>query len=273
MPQPSTPTRTHGSVHAGRGYRGRGNRSDGVPGDDRPGGPPVVVGVYGRRPCTGTDLLDAYRAVRGRMCAIALDLTPAEPATTVPSCPEWTVHDLIAHNMALPAAIAAGDLPDGDLQTWLDGLVEKRRGQPVAELVAEWETLDEAVAGVLSATAVLLDDLATHEHDLRAAVGRPDHDALAADLVVPAALETLLGGLTEAQVGALVIESPEGTWTSHDAEPGWTIRTSAWEAFRAVGSRRTADELRALPGEGDVEAFIPVLDAHLPLPTTSLREP
>jgi hypothetical protein len=221
----------------------------------------------------GTDLLDAYRAVRTRICAIATDLTPDELAATVPSCPEWTVHDLIAHNMALPAAIGAGDLPDGDLQTWLDGLVAARRGQPVEALIAEWETLDEIVGGVLSATAVLLDDLATHEHDLRAAVGRPDHAALAVDLVVPAALETLLGGLTAAEVGALVIEAPEGTWRSHDAEPGWTIRTSAWEAFRAVGSRRTADELRALPGHGDAEAFIPVLEAHLPLPRTSLREP
>jgi hypothetical protein len=221
----------------------------------------------------GTDLLDAYRDARDRICAIATELTPAELATMVPSCPEWTVHDLIAHNMALPAAIGAGDLPDGDLQAWLDGLVEARRGQPVAELVAEWATLDEVVGGVLSATPVLLDDLATHEHDLRAAVGRPDHAALAADLVVPAALHTLLDGLAAAGVGAIVIEAPEGTWTSHDAEPGWTIRASAWEAFRAVGSRRTADELRSLPGTGDVEAFIPVLDAHLPLPTSSLREP
>ena len=220
----------------------------------------------------GTELLDAYRAVRDRMSAIALDLDADGLATTVPSCPEWTVHDLLAHNVAIPAAIAVGDLPTGDQQAWLDGLVVARRGQPVDELVAEWATLDEVVGGVLSATAVLLDDVATHEHDLRAAVGRPDHDALAADLVVPAALLTLLDGLTAADVGSIVIESPEGTWRSHDAEPGWTISAPAWEAFRAVGSRRTADELRALPGSGDVEAFIPVLDDHLPLPRTSLRE-
>lgn len=221
----------------------------------------------------GTELLDAYRAVRDRMSAIALDLDADGLATTVPSCPEWTVHDLIAHNVAIPAAIAVGDLPTGDQQAWLDGLVVARRGQAVDDLVAEWATLDEVVGGVLSATAVLLDDVATHEHDLRAAVGRPDHHALAADHVVPAALLTLLDGLTAADVGAIVIESPEGTWRSHDAAPAWTLIAPAWEAFRAVGSRRTADELRALPGHGDVEAFIPVLDAHLPLPRTSLREP
>ncbi len=221
----------------------------------------------------GTDLLDAYRDVRSRMSAIVIDLPPEELATVVPSCPEWTVHDLIAHNVAIPAAIAAGDLPDGDPQAWLDGLLEARRGRPLPELVAEWQTLDEVIGGVLSATAVLLDDLATHEHDLRAAVGRPDHAALEADLVLPAALGALVDDLVAADTGSIVVVSPEGTWKSHDASAGWILHASAWEAFRAVGSRRTADELRRLAGGNSVEAFIPVLDRHLPLPTSSLREP
>ncbi len=221
----------------------------------------------------GTDLLDAYRAVRDRMCAIALDLDAGGLATPVPSCPEWTVHDLLAHNVAIPAAIAVGDLPAGDQQAWLDGLLAARRGQPVAELAAEWAGLDEVIGGVLSATAVLLDDLATHEHDLRAAVGRPDHTALEADLVLPAALEAISAGLVERGLGAVVVEAPEGTWSSHDAEPGWTIRASAWEAFRTVGSRRTAEELLAVPGTGGGAAYVETVDAHLPLPRTSLREP
>lgn len=221
----------------------------------------------------GTDHLDAYRAVRDRMCAIALDLSDDELASVVPSCPEWTVHDLLAHNVAIPAAIAVGDLPGADQQAWLDGLVAARRGQGVADLAAEWATLDEVVGAVLSATAVLLDDLATHEHDLRAAVGRPDHAALEADLVLPAALEALAPGLVDRGLGAVVVASPEGTWASHDAEPAWTLRTSAWEAFRAVGSRRTEAELLALPADGDAGAFVAVVDAHLPLPRTSLREP
>src|SRR4051812_3414084 len=209
------------------------------------------------------DLLDAYRAVRARMAAIAVDLSTDELATPVPACPDWTVHDLLAHNMALPAAIGAGDLPDGDLQAWLDGLVVARRGQPVDELMAEWATLDEVVGGVLSSTAVLLDDLATHEHDLRSAVARPDHSALEADLVLPAALEALAGDAVDRGLGAVVVEAPDGTWRSHDAEPGWVLRTSAWEAFRAVGSRRTAQQLRAVPGEGDAEPYLAVIDRHL----------
>jgi hypothetical protein len=207
------------------------------------------------------------------MCAIAAELSPSELAAVVPACPEWTVRDLLTHNVALPAAIGAGDLPGDDLQRWLDGLVERRRTEPLEELLAEWNTLDDVVGGVLSATPVLLDDLATHEHDLRGAVGRPDHRALEADLVVPAALHPLAAGATERGLGAVVVESPDGSWRSHDAEPGWVLRTSAWEGFRSVGSRRTADELLALPGEGDVEPYLAVIGGHLPLPRTSLREP
>ena len=217
--------------------------------------------------------LDAYVAVRERMSAIALDLDPDQLAATVPSCPDWTVHDLIAHNVAIPAAISAGDLPQGDQQAWLDGLVAARRAQPVTEMVAEWATLDAVVGSVLDATTMLLDDVASHEHDLRAAVDRPDHRALEADLLVPAALELLADGAAERGLGAIAVEAPEGSWRSHDAEPGWTLRCSAWEAFRAVGSRRTADELRALPCSGDAEPYVVVVDAHLPLPATSLREP
>jgi len=43
------------------------------------------------------------------------------------------------------------------------------------------------------------------------------------------------------------------------------------EIARTLGIR-TADELRALPFTGDVEPYIDVIAAHLPLPETSLGE-
>ncbi len=55
--------------------------------------------------------------------------------------------------------------------------------------------------------------------------------------------------------------------------PGWTLEVAPWEAVRALYSRRTADELRGLPHHGNVEPYLAILDAHLPLPTTSLNEP
>ena len=53
---------------------------------------------------------------------------------------------------------------------------------------------------------------------------------------------------------------------------GWTLLVDPWEAVRALGSRRTVEELRALPAEGDCEPYLKILDEHLPLPTRSLGE-
>jgi hypothetical protein len=62
------------------------------------------------------------------------------------------------------------------------------------------------------------------------------------------------------------------TWRSHDADAGWVLLVTPSEAVRAINSRRTADELRALPSDGDVVPYLPVLAAHLPLPVRSLGE-
>jgi hypothetical protein len=41
---------------------------------------------------------------------------------------------------------------------------------------------------------------------------------------------------------------------------------------RVLYSRRTAEELRALGGSDNIESYIALLDAHLPLPIVSLNE-
>lgn len=218
-----------------------------------------------------SDLFDAYARTRDRMIAVAR----AHPTATdrrVPACPEWTVHDLLAHVVALPAAIGSGDLPGEDLDGWLQGLVDARAAQGVDELFAEWLTLDDAVRRILDGGGVLFADLGVHEHDLRGAVGAPDHGALEVEVLLPLTLEGLAGPLRDAGLGALAVVDGTRSWRSHDAEASWTLETTAWEAVRAVNSRRTADELRALPHRGDPEPYLAVLDAHLPLPLSSLGE-
>ena len=219
------------------------------------------------------DLFEAYDRVRGRMIALAEGCGPGELDRTVPACPDWTVADLVAHCSGLPAALCSGDVPTGDLQTWLDGLVEARRGRPLSSVIEEWTSIDEGLEGLLSGGAGLLfDDLAVHEHDLRGAIGRPDHDALEVDTVLPRTLAGLAGPVQAAGLGSIEARCGDRAWRSHDADPGWVLVTTPWEVTRAVNSRRTAAELRALPHEGDVEPYLSVLDAHLPLPTAPLGE-
>ncbi|MEI8002661.1 MAG: maleylpyruvate isomerase N-terminal domain-containing protein, partial [Actinomycetes bacterium] len=47
----------------------------------------------------------AYRNVRARMADVLADATAADLARTVPACPNWTVHDLVAHAVGIPEAL------------------------------------------------------------------------------------------------------------------------------------------------------------------------
>src|SRR5262249_31620515 len=137
----------------------------------------------------------------------------------------------------------------------------------VSSLVAEWQTLDAAIEPMLQGPGGLMfGDVAVHEHDLRGALGRPDHDAFDVDAIVTFALGSFATPAQDAGLGAIVVEHEGTTWRSHDADAGWPLHVEPWEAVRAVYSRRTADELRALPSDGDAEPYITLIAAHLPLP-------
>jgi hypothetical protein len=219
-------------------------------------------------------LFAAYCATRARMAQIAANIAARDLRRTVPACPSWTVFDLMAHVVSMPAAIARGESPPGTVTEWLQGLVEARRDQNVGELTEEWLSLDGAISAILNGPGgVLFGDLAVHEHDLRGAVGAPDHDALEVEVMLPRTLAGFAKPLRNAGLGTIEVRHDNRMWRSHDSEPGWMLDVSPWEAVRAVNSRRTADELRELPHGGDVEPYLAILDAHLPLPTMSLNEP
>jgi hypothetical protein len=208
------------------------------------------------------------------MTLLAESLGRSDLHRAVPACPLWTVHDLIAHVVSMPAAIANGESPPGPVGEWLQSLVEARRGQNVDELTEEWRSLDGAISAILNGPGgVLFGDLAVHEHDVRGAVGAPDHRALEVEIMLPRTLAGFAAPLRNAGLGSIEVRHDDRIWRSHDSEPGWTLEVTPWEAARAVNSRRTADELRELPHDGDVEPYLAILDAHLPLPTSSLNEP
>ena len=221
------------------------------------------------------ELFDAYSTTRARITLLTESLSPADLTGAVPACPLWTVQDLIAHVVSMPAAIGNGELPPGATGEWLQSLVEARRDQDVGELTEEWLSLDSAIASILNGPGpgeLLFVDLAVHEHDLRGAVGAPDHGELEVEVMLPTTLAAFAAPLRNAGLGAIEVRQDGRIWRSHDSESGWTLEVTPWEAVRAVNSRRTPDELRELPHGGDVEPCLAILDAHLPLPATSLNE-
>ena len=220
-----------------------------------------------------TELFAAYDATRARMLDIARVAGPDALTTTVPSCPDWSALQLITHCVSMPAALGAGDFPSGDTGKWIDKILTDRAGRSLDELDTEWASANDTIAGMVNGGgAVLFDDLVVHEHDLRGALGVPNHSALDASIMVPSSLASCVAALETAGLGSIEVRSAEGTWRSHDAAPGWVLEVIPWEAVRVIYSRRTADELRSLGGSDNIEAYIGLLDAHLPLPTSSLGE-
>jgi hypothetical protein len=217
------------------------------------------------------EVFDAYQRTRQRM--IALSNGVRDLKRVVPACPSWSIIELMAHVVSIPAAVGTGDLPGDDLDGWLQGLVESRQNRDLDELMAEWLTLDTTIAAMLDGPGgVLFLDLAIHEHDLRGAMGVPDHEAMEIDILLPTALAAFADPLSNAGLGAIEIRNGDFAWRSHNSEAGWVLEVTPWEGVRAVSSRRTPDELRDLPHLGDPEPYLAILDAHLPLPSVSLHE-
>jgi hypothetical protein len=219
------------------------------------------------------DLMEPYRRTRARVSKLFLDATPAALTRTVPACPAWTVHDLAAHLVGVPATLAAGNFPSGDVNEWLQGIVDERRDAEVDDLVQEWNALDATIEPMLQGMgALMFTDVAIHEHDLRGALGEADHGALEVDAIMACSLPSFAQPLQDAGLGAIVVEHDGNSWRSHDAVAGWTLHVTPWEAMRALGSRRTIDELRALSADGGGAPYFEVIAGHLPLPEHSLGE-
>ena len=220
------------------------------------------------------ELSAAYHATRARVTALVSELDDAGLDRPVPACPAWRVRDLVAHMSGIPDALTAGDLPAGDLQVWLDGLLEARRGVAVDELLDRWGACADATSTLIdSGAGLLVIDLVTHEHDLRTALDQPGARGTAeVRAIVQPVLDLLAPSMSDAGLGALLIDAGGVQWASHLAKPGCTLHVDPWEATRALNSRRTADELRALPATGDIEPYLAVIDGHLPLPVASLGE-
>jgi hypothetical protein len=111
---------------------------------------------------------------------------------------------LLSHLVSMPAAIAKGRQPDGEIGAWLDALIRERQQQSPLAMVDEWHSLDAPLATMLNGRAALLfGDLVVHEHDLRGALGRPDHAAMDVDVMMPRTLAGFRSPLRAARPGAM----------------------------------------------------------------------
>lgn len=226
----------------------------------------------------GEELASMYFDIRERVIGATVRLDDRALGTRVPACPDWTVHQLVAHLVSVPMAIIAGDVPEtvmagGDPNPWLRELVEEAAGRSIGELARWWASDDDALAELIPGAGLLLADLFTHESDLHGALGSRGHrDAPELDSQIDATLAGIQKDVGAAGLPPVCVDTGSDRRCSGEGEPGWTLRTGFWEAHRALNSRRTRDELMAMDHSGDPLRYVEVLDGHLPLPARSLGE-
>jgi uncharacterized protein (TIGR03083 family) len=214
-------------------------------------------------------LSSLYRATRQRVTSLVADLDPAGLSTPVPACPGWTVRDVVAHLTGVVEDALAGRLNGPPTDEVTGAQVERWRQRGLDDLLATWEKLapdfETGVDAIRSRPAVI--DAATHEQDIRGALGQPgarDSEVvligsrwLVEGLEPPVALTVVVDG-DEIRVG------PEGGGPL-------TVRTDHFDAFRWRMGRRSRSQLAALDWSGDPA---PVLD-HLTVfgpSATDIRE-
>ena len=192
---------------------------------------------------------DAYRELRTRVVDVVRARDGAELQTVVPAAPAWRVHDVLAHLSGVCADIVAGNLDGVTTDPWTAAQVAPRRDWPSERLLAEWEEQGTAVESIigqvpdLPAWNTFLFDAATHEHDIRGALGVPGERDTE---LIGSLVERVVPRLGPEGTGAIRLEFDDGTvLVAGEGDPSTTLRTSRFEVFRAVTGRRSVAQVRA----------------------------
>lgn len=115
--------------------------------------------------------LDAQRS----FVALARTLEPEHWRTSVACCPGWTARDVLSHVAGLSDDVLAGRVEGAATEPWTAAQVERWKDTAVDHLLAQWDEQAPRTAQALEAVGELRPpfDCCAHEHDIRAALGRP----------------------------------------------------------------------------------------------------
>lgn len=188
-----------------------------------------------------------YAALRARVCALVEVADEHVLGAIVAATPAWRARDLVAHLVGVTADVVHGRLDGVATDAWTARQVEERRDVRTGDLLREWEELGPRFESVMrdvpdaiSGQAVF--DAATHEHDLRHALGAPG--ARASDAVA-VAWDWIVGARAGVGDHALRLVADGRSVVVGVGEPVATVAASRFELFRAMSGRRTAGEITA----------------------------
>jgi uncharacterized protein (TIGR03083 family) len=215
------------------------------------------------------DLTAAYAALRERVTALLAAASDAELDAVAPATPEWRVRDVAAHLVGVTTDIVDGRLDGVATDAWTEAQVAARRDTPMAEVLAEWATNAPRVEPMIPdfgrIAGQMLTDAATHEHDIRDALGAPG--ARTSDAVHVGSrwmAEITAAMATERGLTPLRVETDLWSDTFGPGDPVTTLRVSAFELLRAGTGRRSLARIEAYDWTGPACADLVVMPIFTP---------
>lgn len=226
----------------------------------------------------GEQVATHYAAAHERIVALVGTLTDDQMTTPVAATPGWTVHDVLAHLVAVPTDGMAGRLVGIPTDEFTAGQVAERRDRTTAELLAEWlpnvgPMCDGARVDLVPPELAV--DALTHEQDIRGALGLPA--AIRAD-ELRFATKRFAGGcglaIVSAGLPALGVEAADSDFAALAGKGERTIgvRATEFEFFRAFAGRRSRAQVAAFDWDGDSTPYLDAFCIFGPLRDQDLHE-
>jgi uncharacterized protein (TIGR03083 family) len=179
--------------------------------------------------------------------------------TPVRACPGWSVKDVVAHLGGGLRDFVDRRFDGVETGEWGERQVRDRRDNSLDDAFAEWDT-NRSLAEPLFDTpmgTVLITEIVMHEHDLRAALGQPgERDNVAVRSALTRPLQELDKRMRSGEVPALRIELEHGDRILGHGDPAGALHASSFELLRAIGGRRSADQIKSMNWDGDPDTWI-----------------
>jgi hypothetical protein len=237
-------------------------------------------------------LAAVYDATRVRITELIrrYDAGPeAAGATPVPACPSWTVHDVIAHVSGIYDDIMSGNVGGTALDEWTAAQVARTSEMSTADLLAVFDDAGPKLAAIIDDSpgrygSQVVGDLAVHEQDIRGALRSPGaRNSLAVGLSTEFLMEGIVcPGAKAMGLGPIKVRAGDRSWIvgtgdppagdpqeviaaalasgePHQcggAPPVGGVTAAAFDLFRALTGRRSADQIRRFEWTLDAEPYL-----------------